>query len=418
MIRHSPPRRRGAPRIAGTLDIGSSKIACVIAEVPSDNNLESLRVLGTGLHRSQGVLGGTITDPRAAEAAIRAAVAQAERAAGLTLKDVFVSITCGRLKSSSFAAHAEIGPLGVRDSDLTRVIDGARSYVERDGRALVHMNRLHYRLDGSPCGEDPRGMAAGRLTAGMHAVAAGEGAIRNLIHTVERCDLTVSGLVAAPYAAALAVTSAEERRLGVTVVDMGGGTITLAVFNEGHFVHCEAFPAGGHHLTFEIAQKLHAPIAEAERIKTLYASMVNAQSDVCDSFRYAILGDAENGLGHGTRAQLAEVVRPRVESQLCEVAARLDASGWTGGPVVLTGGASQLSGLAGFAASYLRRDVTTSGPQSRLRLPALAASPALAAAVGLALAGPGGERHGRERLDGSRESYLGRVSRWVSSVVG
>ena len=408
------PRRHAKTKIAASLDIGSSKIACLIAELSPGAGDDSLRILGSSLHRSQGVKGGTISDPRAVEAAIRATVAQAERAAGVMLKEVYVSITCGRLKSTSFAAHAEIGPNGVRDSDVTRILDGARAYAERDGRSLIHMNRKSFRLDGAPCGDDPRGMAASRLTADIHAVTAGEAAIRNLIHSVERCDLTVAGLVAAPYASALAVTSPEQRQLGITVIDMGGGTTTLAVFHDGQLVHCEAIPAGGHHLTFEIAQKLHAPLVEAERIKTLYASMVNAPSDVCDSFRYTTVGDAEGELGQTTRAQLADVVHPRVESQLREIAARLEATGWTEGPILLTGGASQLVGLAGFAASWLRREVTAGGRQSRLKLPASASSPALAAAVGLALAGPSGEVHSRQRLDGRNNSYLGRVGRWVS----
>ena len=407
--------QRGSGRIAGALDIGTSKIACLIGEVMISNGEgdDSLRVLGLGVQRSIGVKSGVIAEPMAVEAVVRACVAQAERSAGVALREVFLSITCGRLKSLSFAAHAEIGPRGVRDNDIARIHEGARCFAERDHRGLVHMNPNAYRLDGVPGGDDPRGMAASRLSADIHAVTADEGAIRNLIHLVERCDLSVAGLVAAPYASALAVTSAEERRLGTTVVDMGGGTTSIAVFSEGQFVHCDAILAGGHHLTFEIAQNLHAPLAEAERIKALYASMVNAQSDVSDSFSYTTAGNSEGRLHRLTRAQLADVVRPRVEIQVREIAHRLANAGWTNGPILLTGGASQLVGLAEFTGAALGREVVIGAGQSRLGLPAHAGSPALAAAVGLALAGPVGQVHGRDRLEGRRLGYAGRVGRWV-----
>ena len=407
--------RRSSGRLVGALDIGTSKIACLICEVAAAKagGEDNLAVLGSGVQRSAGVKAGVVADPAAVEAVIRASIAQAERAAGVALREVFVSITSGRLRSLSFAAHADIGPRGVRDGDIARVLEGARCYAERGRRGLVQMNTKGYRLDGAPSGDDPRGMAASRLIADMHAVTADEGAIRNLVHVVERCDLGVAGLIASPLASALAVTSADERRLGTTVVDMGGGTTTIAVFGEGQFVHCDTILAGGHHLTFEIAQNLHAPLAEAERIKTLYASMVNAQSDVSDSFCYGSVSEADNRLQRGTRSQLGAVIGPRVEAQVREIGQRLGAAGWSRGPIVLTGGASQLVGLAGYMGSVLGRNVAARVPKSSLRLPASAVNPAMAAAIGLVLAGQVGEVRGRERPQGGGLGYLGRVGRWV-----
>ena len=403
--------RRGQGRIIGALDIGSSKVACLIGQIDGSVGAggRPLRVLGTGVQRSQGVKAGVITDPQAAEAVVRAAVAQAERTSGVVLEEVFVSITCGRLRSLSFAAHADVSSKRVREADIARILEGARAYAERDGRVLVHMNRKGYRLDGAPGGDNPRGLACGRLTADMHAVTADEGAVRNLMYVVERCDLTVAGLVAAPVASALCVTSEEQRQLGVTVVDMGAGTTTLAVFEAGALAHCEVMLAGGHHLTFEIAQNLHAPLAEAERIKTLYASVVNAPSDFYDSFSFEGAGEGGERLHREARATLTGLVRPRVESLLREIADRLDASGFNRGPVVLTGGASQLAGLAGYAGLVLGRDVVAPAPQASLP----AGGAALAATEGLLLAGAEGDLIEADRAAKGRAGYLGLVGRWV-----
>lgn len=411
----NPFARRGSSRVVGALDIGTSKIACLVAQIETDRDgaVGDVRVLGSGVHRSAGVKAGVVTDPQATEGVVRAAVAQAERASGVTLEEVFVSVACGRLKSLNFAAHADIAARRVRDSDITRILEGARSYAERDGRILIHMNRKAYRLDGAPGGDDPRGLAARRLTADIHAVTADEGAIRNLLYVVERCDLAVSGLVAAPVASALGVTCDEQRQLGVTVIDMGGGTTTLAAFEHGVLVHCDVMLAGGHHLTLEIAQNLHAALAEAERIKTLYASVVNAPSDIYDTFCYAGSGDGGEQLQRGTRAQLAGVVRRRVELQLGELGERMSASGLANGPVVITGGASQLAGLAGFAGQLLGRDVTIAVPPERLLPLASAGAAGLTTASGLLLAGAAGEAIEAAEASGSRFGYLSRVGRWV-----
>ena len=399
--------------IIGALDLGSSKIACLIFETGRGGG--GARILGVGHQRSRGLKSGTVVDANAAELAIRAAVAQAERAASVTLSDVYVAITCGRLASVSFAAHGQITGVAIREGDIARVFDGARAYAEQNNRVLVHMNRKAFRLDGVIGGDDPRGMAAAKLSADMHVVTADEGAIRNVLHVVERCHLSVAGLVAAPYASALAVTSEDERRLGVTVIDMGGGTTTVACFSEEQFRHCEVLATGGHHLTFDIAQNLRAPLAEAERIKALYASMVNAKSDVSDRFFYAATGESDGELRQLTRAQLADVVGLRIECLLQEVGSRVRAAGLDGHPVVLTGGASQLAGLAASASRFFEAPVRLGRPQSLPGLVAGADNPAFAAAVGLGLVVFDGVPATLDGASGAAIGYMGRVKRWIGS---
>ena len=322
-------------------------------------------MLGVGHLRSRGIKAGVIIDLAEAEATVRAAIAQAERAARLTLEEVFVSVSCGRLQSSNFSASVDISGGVVRSDDIDRLMAGGHAFAEREGRTLIHLNRIGFRVDGAAGSHDPRGMAASRLSADLHTVAADEAPVRNLMLVVERCYLNVRALIATPYASALAATSEEERRLGVTCIDIGGGTATVAAFADGHFIHAATVPVGGHHITLDIAQSLQTPLAEAERIKTLYGTMVLAQSDEFETFSYALAGEEDGARGQATKAHLAGIIRPRVAGILGMVRERLDKAGvssFAGERVVLTGGASALVGLGEFAANTLGRPARVATP--------------------------------------------------------
>jgi cell division protein FtsA len=407
-------RNGGARRVTGVLDIGTSKIACLIAEVAP----AGVRVVGVGHQRAEGVKGGVVIDLDRAEAAARAAIAQAERMAGVELAEVHVAVSCGRLKSHNFTARADIAGGVVTEADIGRLMTAGQAYAEQGGRALVHMNEVALRLDGTPGSRDPRGMAARELAFDLHAVTADEAPLRNLMMVVGRCYLEVASHVPAPYASALAVASEDERRLGVTVVDIGAGTTSLAMFAEDRLVYACAAPMGGTQLTFDIARALHTPLAEAERIKALYGTVICAPSDEHDAFTYPSAGDDEGILYHMTKAELAEVIRPRVTAIGHYIRQRLEESEMTayaGRSLVLTGGTSQLTGLADFMAAELGRPVRVAGPQAISGLPPAVSSAAFSTVVGLLVAetqGEAGRRVYRSR-DGEQESYLKRVGSWL-----
>jgi cell division protein FtsA len=412
--------------IVGLLDIGTSKVVCIIAALEPPERAggpRRPRVIGVGHLRSRGLKGGVITDLSEAEAAIRGAIAQAERMARITLEEVFVSVSCGRLQSANFAANVDIDGGVVRQSDIDRAMAGGRAYAERDGRTLIHMNRLGFRLDGQARSSDPRGMAAQRLAADLHTVSADEPPVRNLLLVVEHCYLAVRALVVAPYASAIAATSPEERRLGVTCIDIGGGTATVASFAEGHFIHAAAVPSGGQHITFDIAHALQTPLAEAERIKTLYGTMVSAQSDEREAFSYALAGEDEGTRGRSTKAELAEIIRPRMASILGLVRERLDAAGvtkFTGERVVLTGGTSSLVGTGEFAANVLGWPVRVAKPQQISGMPQSVSSPAFSTVAGLlAVAAAGGEEvFAASSHEAAESGYFGRVGQWLKAGFG
>jgi cell division protein FtsA len=414
----------GSPRrVTGVLDIGTSKIACLIAAVETGlvedgSPGATARVLGVGHQKAHGVKGGVITDLDEAENAVRTAIAQAERMAGVMLEEVRLSVACGRLKSRSFAASTPCQGGVVTDEDLTRIYAGAQAFAERDARALLHLNQVSVRLDGAPGALDPRGMAARELAVDLHAVTVDEAPLRNLLLVVERCYLASSSLVPSPYASALGATDEEERRLGVTCVDIGGGNITIAMFAEDRFLKATAAPFGGNQLTFDVARTLHTPLAEAERIKALYGTVVRAQSDEHEIVSYPTAGGEDGGVQHTTKARLAEIILPRVHSWASYIREQIEGSGlgdYAGRRIVLTGGSAQLVGIAEFMSMQLGRPVRVAFPQSVSGLPPNVSSPAFSGAAGLLLAevqgidgsviahGKGTESHG----------YLERVGAWL-----
>jgi cell division protein FtsA len=407
--------------VTGVLDIGSSKIACLIAAVDTETSLEgtpvqSVRVLGVGHQRASGVKGGVITDLDEAEQAVRATVAQAERMAGVILEEVAVSVACGRLRSQNFSATAEVAGRVVTEDDLVRLLAAGQVYVEREGRTLIHMNEVGLRLDGAPGSRDPRGMAAKSLAADLHAVSVDEAPLRNLLLVIERCYLSPSSLVPAPLASALAATTEDERRLGVTAVDIGGGVTTIAMFGEGRFLYAHAAPLGGHHITLDIARALRTPLSEAERIKSLYGTLVSAQSDEHEVFSYPVTGEEEGGVHHTTKARLAEVIRPRVQGLVNHLRERIgecEVAAFAGQGIVFTGGTSQLTGIADFAASELGRPVRVAHPQRVSGLPPVASGPAFSTVVGLLSAGSPEHRGSVSLGERSAGGYFGRVGSWL-----
>jgi len=414
-------RKSEERRIVGLIDIGSTKICSLMAAVAPpqvDGGAPSIQVLGLGHQRARGIKAGVVTDLDEAESAISAAVGQAERAAGIDLSEVIVAISCGRLRSKTFAAKTTPETGVVDDADIARLLTGGRNFAESDGRTLVHLAQIGYRLDDAAGIRDPRGMAGQRLAADLHAVTADESPVRNLLLALERCHLSVAGLVAGPYAAALAATTEEERRLGVTTIDIGGGTTSVALFAEGHFLHTDAVAIGGNHITFDIARALSTPLAEAERIKALYGTMVAAWSDEHEIISYApAVGDEEVPY-HTTKAQLREIIRPRVESLFSLVGeriARSAAAHLATRCVVLTGGASQLVGLGEFAANALGRPVRVARPLPIGGIQPGMCNPAFSTVIGLLHAVAAGDvaitaYQDREVL---ASGYLKRVGEWL-----
>ncbi|SFK43227.1 cell division protein FtsA [Falsiroseomonas stagni] len=387
-----PPekRRRGARTGPfGVLDIGTTKVVCLIARIEGDGEP---RVLGFGWQRGRGVKGGSIIDLEEAERAIRAAVGQAEEMSDTQLSGAIVNLSCGQPDSRLLHVQWPIGGRAVTDADLRAILHEGRRRGTEDGRETVHGSPVSFTVDATPGVEDPRGMVCDTLGARVHLVDASQAALRNLGACLARCDLEVEELVSAPLAAGLATLVEDEKRIGATVIDMGGGTTSIAVFSEGQLIHTAQIPVGGWQVTNDLARVLSTPISHAERLKTLHGGALAAADDEREMLPVPLVGEDEDHIARVPRTMIVNIIRPRLEETFEFVRERLEQAGVAkeaGTRVVLTGGASQMIGARELAARVLDRQVRIGRPRSVRGLPDTAGGPPFAAAIGLLAWGAG-----------------------------
>ncbi|MDD2794430.1 MAG: cell division protein FtsA [Acidocella sp.] len=367
----------------GVLDIGSSKIACLIGRAESDGRL---RALGFGWQKSRGIKSGGIVDLEEAEKAIRAAVGAAEEAADMRLKSVYVNLSCGQPESRLFNVQWPVDGRAVTADDIKRVVREARARAAAEGRATIHALPLSFSTDETDGVLDPRGLFCDTLSAQLHVVDAGNTALRTLSACLSRCELDIAALVSAPLAAGLASLVGDERELGATVIDMGGGTTSMAVFSEGQVVHTAQIPLGGIHVTNDIARGFSTSVVHAERLKALFGNCQGSPDDERELLPVPQVGEDEHQIAKMPRSMLISVIRPRIEEIFELVKDRLETGGYgdAGGTrVVLTGGASQLGGVRELSAQILERNVRLGRPGGVIGLPNSASAPNFATLVGL-----------------------------------
>ncbi len=371
--------------LLAALDVGSTKVACLVARAGEGPG--GLRVIGIGHQLSRGLRAGAIVDVEEAVAAILSTVHAAEKMAGETLHAVVVNISGGHPVSQTIGVEVPLGGHEIGDSEVRRVIDQGLQVAEPADRKLIHSIPVGFSIDGNPNIRDPRGMYGQRLGANMHIVTAGTGAVRTLMTCVARCHLDIDALVVSPYASGLACLVEDEMDLGVTVIDMGGGTTTIAVFFDGKAVYTDLVPVGGAHVTNDIARGLSCPLADAERIKALYGSAVSSPLDERETILVPQVGeDRQSQPNRVPKSILVGIIQPRLEETFEMVRARLEASGFdkiAGRRVVLTGGASQLPGLRELAQLILDKQVRMGRPNRMSGLPEATGGPAFATCAGL-----------------------------------
>ena len=420
------PRRSA---VVAALDVGSSKVVCLIARLRPHGPQQVLtrrshavEVIGFGHTVARGMKAGGVVNLALAEEAIRQAVDSAERMASVEIESVVLSLSAGRLSSELFAADIEIVGSAVSEGDIARVLSAGSHHSLRDGRAVLHSLPVGYSIDGVNGIRDPRGMLGSRFGVDMHVATTEIAAARNLMLAVERCHLDVEAMVASPYVAGLAVLADDEADLGSAVVDMGAGTTTMASFAGGRLVHLEGFALGGHHVTMDIARGLNAGIADAERIKTLYGSVLTGGSDERDMITVPPLSEDEREQTQFvSRATLVSIIKPRAEEILEMVRDRLAASSIAAerrGHIILTGGACQLNGLADLASRILGRQVRIGRPLGIAGAPDAAKGAAFAVAAGLLVYPQAAhlehfESRRRRRFMTGTGGYFARVGRWL-----
>lgn len=410
------PKRPARGGIVAALDVGSTKVCCIIARV---EDAGSVRVIGVGHQIATGVRAGSIIDMEAAETSIGAAVHAAEQMAGETIRDVLVNVSGGYPVSHPFTAEVPVNGQEVTEGDIRRAMAHARTLQVGPDQALVHALPVGFALDGNRGIRDPKGMYGDRLAVQVHVITASAGAIRNLQTCVARCHLDIESMVVSPYASGLACLVDDEMELGSACIDMGGGTTTISVFSEGNLVWTDCIPVGGSHVTSDIARGLTTPLVHAERMKALYGSAMATAADERETIDVPQVGEEERG-GTNTvpKSFLVRIIQPRLEEIFELVRCRLEQSGYAkqvGRRVVLTGGASQLPNTRELAQLILDKQVRIGRPLRLTGLNEAHGGPAFSTAAGLLLYAV---RNPTELMVPGHEAVtatglLGRVGLWL-----
>lgn len=417
-----------ATLVAG-LDIGTSKIACLIGRLrpcqPRDalaGRSHAIDVIGISHVQSRGIKAGAVVDAGEAEQSVRQAVALAEQMAGVRVESVVLSVSAGRVHGQLIEATAEARGGTVTPHDLARAMSTAALHATAEGRTVLHALPVGYSLDGVRGIRDPRGMVAKQFGIEMNVVTADSTVARNLMLVVERCHLNVEAVVASPYVAGLSALADDEAALGAAVIEMGAGTTTIAVYSSGRFVHSAGFALGGNHITMDLARGLGANIADAERIKTLYGTVLTGGSDARELMTVPSAGDHEVDAPQiVSRGKIANIIRQRAEEIFEMVRDRLADSPFAAEPkarVVITGGASQLTGIPELASQILNRPARIGRPLGLSRLPNEAKSATFAVPAGLLVYPQFAhleftEPHPGRRAATGTDGYFGKVGRWL-----
>jgi cell division protein FtsA len=374
--------------VVATVDLGASKVGCFIMKadgVSRDDRL--IQVSGVAHVRSRGIRGGVIVNMEEAAEAVAQAVERAETMAGVSVSAVTLTTAGGQLASHRVSSGVSLGAKPISDQDLSRALHMALAQARFPGRRPIHLLPIAWSVDNQRGVRDPRDMFGRQLGLELLVVTMAESAYATLGHCLELVHLQLEGVVAAPFASALAALEDDEMDLGCTCIDMGGGSTSTAVFAGGSLVHVDSLPVGGGHVTADVARGLSTTLAGAERIKTLHGSATASANEDREMIEAPPRGD-DPGAGPvvAPRSLLKGVIAPRVEETLELVRERLKASGAPiepGAGIVLTGGASQLAGVRELAIRVFDRPVRLGRPRRAPHLAEAASGPAFCAAAGV-----------------------------------
>ncbi len=367
------------------LDVGTSKVAAIVAE-PSE--AEELNIVGMGVAESHGIRRGLVVNLEAAVESIKKAIVEAELTAGIEIDNAYLALSGPHVKgfnSRGVVAVAgknhEIGP-----EDLSRAIEAAKAVSLPSGRQIILVLPQDFVVDDQDGITAPIGMTGARLEVNVHIVTGGVTATQNLIACVNRAGVQVRGTVLGQLAASDAVLSPDEKDLGVCLLDIGGGTSDLAIFERGSLWHTAVIGVGGDHFTNDIAVGLRMPIPEAERLKRRSGCALSSMVDDEETIEVASVGGRRPRV-MGRRI-LTEVLQPRAEEIFHLVWDEIRSAGYEkslNSGIVLTGGGAILEGLPEIAEQIfdlpIRRGVPVNVGGG---LADHVSSPGLATAVGLA----------------------------------
>ena len=374
------------PEIIVGLDIGTTKIAVIVAQANSNGSVD---IIGIGKHPSQGLRKGVVINIEATVNSIRSAIEEAELMAGCEIHSVYAGIAGEHIRG--FNSHGIVAVKNkeeISPKDVERVIDAAQAVAIPMDREILHILPQEYLVDQQDGIREPLGMSGVRLETKVHIVTGAVSSAQNIVKSANRVGLQVSDIVLEPIASAEAVLSPEEKELGVVLVDIGGGTTDITLFHSGSIKHTAVIPLGGDNLTNDIAHGLRTPKSSAEEIKRRYGAAMTSLVKSQETIEVPSTGGRDPEVL--SRLILAEILEPRMDEILTLVQRELESSGFDGmlaGGVVFTGGTVLLEGTVELAERIFKMPVRIGVPTEVGGLVDVVNSPAYATGVGLVLYG-------------------------------
>ena len=383
------------------LDVGTSKVVCLVGEVMADGRLE---IVGIGSHAAKGMKRGAVINIESTVQSIQRAVEEAELMAGCNIHSVYVSVAGSHIRSLNSHGIVAVKDGEVHEADIERVIDAAQAVPIPSDQRVLHILPQEYSIDSQEGIKDPSGMSGVRLEANVHLISGAANAVMNIEKCIKRCGLGVDGVILSQLASSHSSLSDDEKDLGVCLVDIGAGTADMAVWLDGAIHHTSVVPVAGDQVTNDISMALRTPTQHAENIKVQYACALSSLAGSDQSIEVPSVGDRQSR--SISRHALAEVVEARYEEIFSLVLDELRRSGYAEripAGIVVTGGTSLMEGATELAERVFDMPVRMSVPVSVKGMSDIVDNPVFSTGVGLIMYG----------ID---ESDLGMAQQHVSSL--
>ena len=403
---------RDAKDLIVGLDIGTSKIVAIVAEMRADGHYE---IVGLGQHDSRGLKKGVVVNIESTVASIQRALEEAELMADCKIRTVYTGIAGSHIRSFNSSGMVAIKDKEVTEADMARVIETAKAVNIPTDQQIVHVLPQEFIIDGQEDIREPIGMSGVRLEVKVHIVTGAVSAAQNIVKCVRRCGLEVNDLILQPLASSMSILTQDEKELGVALVDIGGGTTDIAIFTGGAIRHTAVIPIAGDQITNDIAMALRTPTPEADEIKLRFGIAKQVLADPNEKIEVPGLGDrAPRTL---SRQALAAVIEPRIEELFSLVHQVVRESGYEellSSGVVLTGGTSLLPGMIELAEDIFLKPVRIGMPAYTGGLADVVRSPRYSTAVGLLEEARLQRLRGRKVAEqsGSFKETLRRMKEW------